>query len=120
MVAVLTLVEVRVVAHRRRSVTKEQEEHATPSNDVEAVDDDEKAERGDSEFAKGFEADDRGFTPGMFRWERVPVWVYAFSVRTGFFCRWGCGGCGATRGFPQHGLDVFGGALRAWVERVQV
>lgn len=120
MVAVFTLVEVRVVAHRRRCVAKEQEEHATPSNDVKAVEDDEKAERGDGEFAKGFEADDRGFTPSMFRWERVSVWVYAFTVRGGFFGKVGSGGYGATGGFAQHGLDVFGGALGPWVERVKV
>ena len=80
-VAVFDAVQVRRVAHVFAAAADEQqEEHAAPGDDVEAVDGDQEAERRDEEFPKAFEADERRFAPGVFRGELVAVWVDAFGI----------------------------------------
>lgn len=57
----------RGVAHSRRGIAEEKEEHAAPCYDVEAVQSDEEAEGGAEPFPEGFEGDRGGGCPGRFR-----------------------------------------------------
>lgn len=85
-VAVFTLVIVRAIAHGAGGVAEKEEEHATPCDDVETVEDDEETHGGNCESTEGFEADDRGFAPRVFGREGVSIWVNTFVVGGGFFC----------------------------------
>ena len=66
-VAFFLAVGTRRVAHEFfAAADQEEEEHATPGDHVEAVNDNKKAEGGDGEAPEGFEADEGGFAPGVF------------------------------------------------------
>jgi len=86
------------VAHGRRGVDEEQEEHAAPGDDVQAVDHHEEAERGQEEFPEGFEPDDGGFAPGFLGGWVVAVGVVAVFVGDDWFGVGGWGGGGADAG----------------------
>lgn len=60
-------------AHCGRGVEKDQEEHAAPGDDVEAVEGDEEAEGGQEPFPEGEEADLGRLCPGLFRGLDVAV-----------------------------------------------
>lgn len=49
------------MAHCGRGADEDQEEHAAPGDDVEAVDGDEEAEGREDEFEEGVEPDAEGF-----------------------------------------------------------
>ena len=54
---------------------EEEEEHAAPGDNVEAVEHNEEPEGGESEFPEAFQTDQGSFTPGMFWWEFVAIRV---------------------------------------------
>ena len=63
------------VAHGGRGADEDEEEHAAPGDDVEAVDGNQEAEGGGYKFPKCFEADLCGLPGAVFGWELVAVGV---------------------------------------------
>lgn len=86
-VAVFLAMRAGGVAHKLLAAAdEEQEEHATPGDYVEAVEDDEEAEGCEGEFPEGFKTDFGGFAPGVFWRKFVAIRIHAFFVwaRLGF------------------------------------
>lgn len=111
-VAVFDAVKAFRVAHIfAAAADQQQEEHAAPGDDVEAVDGDQEAERGDEEFPEAFEADEGCFAPGVFRGEFVAVGVDSFGVGVDSFGVWvdsfGVGALGWRRGGRSRGSCGF-------------
>ena len=93
-VAVFFAVQVVRIAHGGSGIAEEEEEHAAPRYDVEAVDHNTEAERGEGEFPEGFEADDGGLARGVFGRVFVAIGVDAVGVgaKGGFGGGFGGGG----------------------------
>jgi hypothetical protein len=70
------------MAHSWCRLEKNEEDHGTPTDHVEAVDRDQNAERRLEEFPVGFETDVDGLDPGVLLGEAVTVRVRACLVRT--------------------------------------
>ena len=88
------------VAHRGRGADEDQEQHAAPRDDVEAVDGDEEAEGRDDEFTECFESDLDRFPGAVFGGELVAVGVglpgrgaRAAMSHSDQLCREGRGDC---------------------------
>lgn len=71
------------LAHGGRGVEEEQEEHAAPGDDVEAVEGDEEAGGREEPFPEGSEANERGCRPGEFGGWGVAVGIGGEGVEGG-------------------------------------
>lgn len=64
------------------AANEEQEEHATPCYNIEAVNDDEEAQGGDGVFTEGCEANADSFFSGVFWWELIAIGIHSVGVGT--------------------------------------